>query len=80
MMWRPGVDHGQKHELGGATFTGRLDIIGPITEGREPINMARTADVRLGADNGLKSDVAPCPKGPRGLNRSRGRHDGRQRG
>jgi len=21
MMWRPGVDHGQKHELGGATLT-----------------------------------------------------------
>jgi len=21
MMWRPGVDHGQKHELGGVTFT-----------------------------------------------------------
>jgi hypothetical protein len=33
MMWRPGVDHGQKHEFGGVTFIGRLDIIGPITEG-----------------------------------------------
>ena len=38
MMWRQDVDHGQKHELGGATLIGRLDIIGPITEGRVPIN------------------------------------------
>ena len=38
MMWRPSVDHGQKHELGGATLIGRLDIIGPITEGHVLIN------------------------------------------
>ena len=31
------ADHGQKRELGGVTITGGLDLIGPITEGREPI-------------------------------------------
>jgi hypothetical protein len=39
--------------------------------GREPINLERPADVRFGADNGLKSDMAPCPKsaklGSRGI-------------
>jgi hypothetical protein len=30
--------------------------------GREPINLERPADVRFGADNGLMSDMAPCPK------------------
>lgn len=30
--------------------------------GREPINLEQPADVRFGADNGLKSDMAPCPK------------------
>ena len=29
---------------------------------REPINLERPADVRFGADNELKSDMAPCPK------------------
>jgi hypothetical protein len=28
------ADHGQKRELGGVTSLGRLDITGPITEGR----------------------------------------------
>jgi hypothetical protein len=32
------ADHGQKRELGGVTITGGLDLIEPITEGREPIN------------------------------------------
>jgi hypothetical protein len=57
MMWRPGVDHGQKHELGGATFTGRLDIIGPITEGRVLINVGLPAQsgslLTLGVIGGL---------------------------
>src|SRR5438046_6768811 len=30
--------------------------------GREPINFEWSADVRFGAHNGLKSDIAPCPK------------------
>src|SRR5258708_6305910 len=30
--------------------------------GREPINLEWSADVRFGAHNGLKSDIAPCPK------------------
>jgi hypothetical protein len=30
--------------------------------GREPINLERPADVRFGADNGLMSGMAPCPK------------------
>jgi hypothetical protein len=29
---------------------------------RELINSERPADVRFGADNGLKPDMAPCPK------------------
>src|SRR5258706_2684522 len=34
--------------------------------GREPINLEWSADVRFGAHNGLKSDIAPCPKHARG--------------
>jgi hypothetical protein len=30
--------------------------------GREPINLQWSADVRFGAHNGLKSDIAPFPK------------------
>jgi hypothetical protein len=30
--------------------------------GREPINLERSTDVRFGAHNGLKSEIAPCPK------------------
>jgi hypothetical protein len=29
---------------------------------REPINLEWSADVRSGAHNALKSDIAPCPK------------------
>ena len=35
--------------------------------GREPIDLEGTADVRFGAHNGLKSDMAPCPKVPQQL-------------
>jgi hypothetical protein len=34
----------------------------PIDLGREPAKPSALANVRLGAHNGLKSDVAPCPK------------------
>jgi hypothetical protein len=44
------ADHGQKRELGGVTITGGLDLIGPITEGREPINL-RLPRVRNAPDN-----------------------------
>jgi hypothetical protein len=30
--------------------------------GREPIKPEALANVRFGAHNGLKSDIAPCPK------------------
>jgi hypothetical protein len=32
------------------------------TLGREPINSEWLANVRFAAQNGLKSDIAPCPK------------------
>jgi hypothetical protein len=38
--------------------SGRL----PLRPGREPINSEWSTDVRFGAHNGLKSDIAPCPK------------------
>lgn len=33
--------------------------------GREPIKSVVVGGVRFGAHNGLKSDVAPCPKVPK---------------
>ncbi len=42
----------------GARPSGRL----PLRPGREPINSEWSTDVRFGAHNGLKSDIAPCPK------------------
>jgi hypothetical protein len=32
MVWRPGADHGQKHEPGDATITQGIDTQWPITE------------------------------------------------
>jgi hypothetical protein len=32
MVWRPGADHGQKHEPGDATITQGIDTQRPITE------------------------------------------------
>src|ERR1700723_850806 len=34
----------------------------PEAVAREAINSACSADVRLGAHHGLRSDIAPCPK------------------
>ena len=42
-----GADHGQKRELGGVTSLGRLDITGPITEGRVLINAQIAAPLWL---------------------------------
>jgi hypothetical protein len=33
-----------------------------LEPGREPINLELSADVRFGAHNGLKRDIAPCRK------------------
>jgi hypothetical protein len=62
------ADHGQKRELGGVTITGGLDLIGPITEGREPINLqgVRLARVRYAPLTTKLRSAAKCCDGPIG--------------
>lgn len=44
MMWRPGLDHGQKHELGGVTFTREATSSGPLQKAVYPIKPAASCD------------------------------------
>jgi hypothetical protein len=65
--------------LAGPYFESALVLIAPI-RGAE-LKPETLANVRLGAHNGLKSDIAPCPKSARSGSQRRGvEHPNQRRG